>query len=173
DTGAVETAGGKVVGVFMRQYLGKDKTLTVKGVVKGKELHLTEDDVRPIKPAPWNDQVIGPYRQYKLFADRQVKPGDAFSYQSYEPIVSLVVTNQVKVKEPEVIEVEGKAKRRLLRVEITPEKFENFQLPTLIAWLDDSFQPVRTQFEMPPFGLMVLYRTNKAVALAPGSPAKL
>src|SRR5262245_334809 len=118
DTGAAETADGKVVSVFMRQYLGKGKTLTVRGVVKGKQLHLTEDDTKPLPPNPWNDQVVGPYRQQRLFAERRVKPGDEFSYDSYEPTVSMVVTNRVKVKDYEEVAVNGgAARRRLLRVE--------------------------------------------------------
>ena len=35
DTGNLETPAGKVTGVFMRAYLGKNKTLDLKGTVAG------------------------------------------------------------------------------------------------------------------------------------------
>src|SRR5439155_13235854 len=70
DTGTFEVPEGKVAGVFMKHYLGKAKTLDIVGIVKGDTLHLTLDDnQRPMKPAPWNDQVAGVYRQQRLFQE--------------------------------------------------------------------------------------------------------
>src|SRR5207237_647658 len=82
-------------------------------------------------------------RQDRLFAERKLKPGDQFSYLSYEPVIVHVVTTRVQVKDYEEVEVLGK-KQKLLRVEARPDKIENVQLPTLVSWLDDKYQPVRS-----------------------------
>src|SRR5262245_33240080 len=55
ETGTTETAEGKVVGTFMRQYLGKQKALEIIGTVMGREIQLVRDGGKPLKPAPWND----------------------------------------------------------------------------------------------------------------------
>src|SRR5262245_14414392 len=113
DTGDTETAEGKVVGVFMRQYVGKNKALDLTGTVVGKELRLMVDN-RPIKRAPWNDQVVGLYRQQTLFKDRKVKPGDSLNYLSFESSINLVVNTQVQVKDYEEIELFGGQLRKKL-----------------------------------------------------------
>ena len=67
----------------------------------------------------------------------------------------------------------GKQKKRLLRVESRAEKVQNVQLPTLVSWLDENLQPVRSEADVRPFGMVTLYRTTKAVALNPGAAANL
>src|SRR5262245_38213778 len=96
DTGTTETADGKVLGTFMRQYLGKNKTLEITGTVKGKEIQLVMDSGKPLKSAPWNDEVLGLYRQLTVLKDRGAKAGDKISYAAFEPSVNLVVTTHVK-----------------------------------------------------------------------------
>ena len=54
---------------------------------------------------PWDDSVIGLARQEHIFQDKKVKPGDHFSYASYEPTLQVVTTMQVTVKEPEEVDV--------------------------------------------------------------------
>ncbi len=177
DTGTQETPEGKVVGVFMRQYLGKTKYLTILGQVKGKQLELKEirgGQSRLIESAPWDDRVVGLYRQLSLFQNRKVKPGDEFSYLSFEPSINLVVKTNVKVKGYETVELfGGKIQKRLLRVEIKPEKIQNVQLPPLVSWLNDQYETVRSEVEVPGLGLLTLYKTTKSGALAPGSSADL
>lgn len=172
-TGTDETPEGKVTGVFMAQQLGQGKVLTITGKVMGKELQLTLDGKQPLKPAPWDDSVVGLYRQQRLFQERRVKPGDRFSYKSFEPTVNLVVTTHVQVKDYEEVPFPGSKKKRLLRIEARPEKIENVQLPTMIGWLGEDWTPVRTQVEVPGLGQMVLYRTTEAFAKSPGSLATL
>jgi hypothetical protein len=174
ENGTEETAAGKVVGVFMRQYLGKQKKLSITGTVAGKQLHLVLDGTQALKPAPWDDHVIGLYRQAKLFQEKKVKPGDEFSYLSFEPTINLVVRTDVKVKDYEEVELfGGKTRKRLLRVETRTEKIENVQLPTLVSWLGDDLLPARSQVEIPGLGQMTLYRTTREGAKAPGAVAKL
>jgi hypothetical protein len=168
ESGTEETPQGKVVGVFMRQYLAKEQKLDIAGTVKGDQLHvLIDGGKRQEKTVPWNDDVVGLYAQERLFAERHVKPGDQFSYNAYEPTVVAVVTNRVTVKQPEEVEVLGK-KQKLLRAEIVPDKIGGVQLPTLTSWLDDKYQTVRSQVEIPGLGQLTLYRTTREKALANG-----
>lgn len=175
DTGTFETPEGKVAGVFMKHFLGKSKTLDIVGIVKGDMLHLTLDNnQKPMKPAPWNDKVVGIYRQQRLFQEHNLKVGDEFSYLSFEPSINLVVTTKVQAKGYEAVELfGGKQKKRLLRVESRPNKIQDVQLPVMTGWLGDDLMPVRSEAEIPGLGKITLYRTTKAVALSPGTVAQV
>jgi len=173
DTGNTETANGKVLGVFMRQYLGQNKQLEITGLVSGKQLRLTLDKVKELEPAPWDDSVLGLVGQQRLLAEHKAKPGDKIFFKSFEPTINLVIKNEVEVKDFEDVELLGKTRKRLLRVEIKPQKLENVQLPTLVWWVDKEFVPLRQQIEAPGLGKINLFRTTKAIALGPAPIATL
>lgn len=170
-TGNDETAAGKVLSTYMRQQVGQDKVLTITGVVKGKMLDLLLDGKTGVlKSAPWDERAVGMFRQQTMFQDKKVKPGDKFTYMSFEPSVNLVLRTDVSVKDYEdVTLMGGKTKKRLLRVEFAPEKLENVPLPVLTQWLNDDGKPQRQQVEIPGLGMMTLYRTTQELALAPGT----
>jgi hypothetical protein len=137
-------------------------------------LKLTLDRTKPLKPAPWNERALGVYRQQTIYKDRNVQPGDEFSYLSFEPTINLLVNTHVKVKDYEVVELgAGKPQRRLLRVDLQAEKVQQLQLPPYVVWLDDEMNPVRSQFEVPGLGKVLLHRTTRDIAVAPaaGAPA--
>lgn len=174
ETGTDETPDGKVLAVVLRQFQGKDQQVLLTGVVEGRQLHLKTADGRLDTKIPWNDQVVGLYRQDQLFREHKVKPGDSFSYLSYEPTITSIVTVRVAVKDEEEVEVLGK-KRKLLHVEAVPDKVRGPQgpipLPSLTSWLDDDLQPVRNEMDLQPLGKIVLYRAGREVALAAGNGA--
>jgi transglutaminase-like putative cysteine protease len=168
ETGTEETPEGKVIGVSMKQFLGANQSLDSVGMVKEGKLHLKVKGAANIdRLEPWNDKVLGLYRQETFYKDHQVKPGDVLHYASYEPTLMSVITAQVSVKDYEEVEF-LKKKTRLLRVETQPDKIEtketSLQLPPLITWLDQNLQPVRSQAELPGLGTMVLYRATEAFA---------
>jgi hypothetical protein len=165
-----ETADGKVTGVSMTQMLGEKQQMVLTGIVEGNQLHVTvKGEFHIDKKIGWNDQVVGLYKQQRLFRDRRVKPGDSFSYLSYEPQVNAVVNVQVTVGNEEEVEVlPGKTKKRLLRVLVTPDKIQGVQLPPLTGWLDKDGEFVRSQIDLPGFGTLVRYRTTREAARAPG-----
>ncbi|HZT81872.1 MAG TPA: transglutaminase domain-containing protein [Gemmataceae bacterium] len=192
ETGTIETADGKVVGVFMRQFDytgGARKTrVSLTGTVTetGKQLHTRTADGRIDKNVPWDPEVIGLYRQERLFQDRKAKPGDTFTYRSYEPTLNAVLTISAAIKDKEEVDVlrpakggpKGKvvrAKEQLLRVETAPEELrvgdKSVRLPGMVAWLDRDLMTVRSQMELPPLGNLTLYRTTREVATAAGDPA--
>jgi hypothetical protein len=171
DVGDVATPGdGKVVGTFMRQHVATGKKLEINGVVDGDQLRLTLDGKQALKPAPWNEGVVGIFKQQTLLKDRQIKEGDKFEYTAFEPSVNLVLKNQVEAKGYDEIELPGaKMKVRLLRVENRPERLEKVQLPALITWVDARLEQFVSETEIPGLGKFRMVRTTKAAALAPGS----
>jgi transglutaminase-like putative cysteine protease len=175
EEGTDETPEGKVLGVVMRQFLGDKEQMVLTGVVEDDQLHLKTGDGKLDKKVPWNDEVIGLYGQDHLFQKHKVKPGDRFTYLSYEPIVASVVTIHVTVKDEEEVEVLG-AKKPLLRVEEVPDKVQGPQgpvpLPSMTHWLDKDLLTVRAQTDMAPLGKIVLYRAPREVALAKGEVPK-
>jgi hypothetical protein len=164
DTGDEETVQGKVTNIWMRQYQGGQPQLVLTGTVNEAQLEVTvEGKARQEKKIPWDSRVVGLYRQEQLFQERKVQPGDQFSYVGYEPSINRVVANRVRVKDFEEIEV-FKTVQRLLRVETLPDKILGVQLPGLITWLDKDWRTVRSQFEIPQLGTLVLYRCSKEEA---------
>jgi transglutaminase-like putative cysteine protease len=174
DSGDVTTPEGKVVGVFMRQFLGNAKKLEIAGTVADGQLRLVLDGAKPLQPAPWNDGVIGLHRQQTILKDRNVKPGDKFNFPSFEPTINLVLSTQMEVKDYEDVYLPGtKQKLRLLRVESNPEKVEKVQLPPLVVWLNPDLEPVLSEVEIPGLGKFRMLRTTKSGAMAPGPVAQL
>jgi transglutaminase-like putative cysteine protease len=174
QTGTEETPEGRVLATFMRQVLGANKEQIIVGQVKGKQLELLADGkANVLKPAPWDERVVGLFRQETLLADKKVQPGDTFSFPSFEPHVNLVVRMDVAVKDYEQVDLLDKKKTKLLRVELSPEKLEGVQLPKLVSWVDEDRKTLRQDTEIPGLGQISLYRTTREVALAPGPTATL
>jgi predicted transglutaminase-like cysteine proteinase len=174
-TGDSETADGKVVGVFMKQFLGKEQALQVEGTVNGGNLDVTVvgQGKNFNKSEPWNDEVISLYRQERLFHDRKVKPGDKVEFDSFSPEATTVIHVRAEVKDYEEFTVAGKKKQKLLRVELLPEKVQDVQLPGLMVWLDDNLMRVRSQVDMPGLGNLILVRTTRETAHAPANIANM
>jgi hypothetical protein len=174
ETADDETPDGKVLTVVLRQFQGKDQLVLLTGVVEGRQLHIKTADGKLDTKIPWDDRVVGLYRQERLFAEHKVHPGDTFSYLSYEPTITSIVTVRVTARDPEEVEVLGK-KRKLLRVQAVPDKVTGPQgaipLPSMVSWLDDDLQPVRNDTEIPGIGKISLVRTTREVALAAGTGA--
>jgi transglutaminase-like putative cysteine protease len=183
ESGTEETADGKVKGVFMRQFFDKGQQLVLTGVVAGDHLLVQVDNGRIDKKVRWNDQVIGLQKQERFFQENKAKPGDRFTYHSYEPQLNTVVTIRATVKGEEEVEVlrdrnvGGKVqtefvKERLLRVDAVPDKIEvpgtSVQLPGMTSWLDRDLLSVRTQMEMPPLGKITFHRTTREAATGQG-----
>jgi hypothetical protein len=170
-----ETPEGKVTAVSMSQLLGKGQEMRLQGVVDGNQLHVKVEGAYQIdKRIRWNPDALGMYRQQLLFKDRKVKPGDRFSYLSYEPQVNSIIRVQVTVHDEEEVEVAaGKGRRRLLRVEAVPDKIQDVQLPAMIAWLDKDLEVLRSDVDVPGLGKLVRFKTTKADALKQGSVASL
>jgi Transglutaminase-like superfamily len=187
ETADDETAGGKVVALSMTQFAEKG-SLTQTGVVEGDELVVGvkgQPDTRRVK---WDATVLGMGKQDSLFLDRKVKPGDHFSYRSFELSLLTAVTVRVAVKDFEEKDVLApkkagdktvaeRTKKRLLRADAVPDKVlvgdNEVQLPRLVTWLDEKQEVVRSEMELPGLGTITLYRTTKAIAEEEGAAPEL
>ena len=168
ETGTHETADGKVVGVFMRQWLGEKQALTMNGRLDetGKRMNIKVDaNVKNEFSNPWDPKVIGLSAESTLFSDKKIKPGDSFDYRFFEPTISSVVTIRVNVKELEEVVLPRGGKKKLIRVESKPDIIQNVQLPSSTIWTDPkTLEPVMTQIDMPDLGLLTLLRSTRASA---------
>jgi hypothetical protein len=177
EQGTEETTDGEVLGVFMRQLHGGGRELVLTGTVEDGRLHVKVDNGRIERRIRWSSRVVGLYRLEHLFEERKPKPGDRWTLLRYEPTLNTVVRVQVAVREPEDVTLGG-GRRRLLRVEMTPDPIEvpgrRVTLAPWVWWLDDRFVPLRRQLELDGLGVVVLTRGTRAQATAaPGGPARL
>ena len=187
ESGDEETPDGKVTAESLTMYGGAGK-VTLTGRVEDGQLVIRSSAGDEVRKTPWDDSVIGQVRQDHLFQEKKVKPGDQFSYLTYEPTFQVVVTMRVAVKEPEevdVLEVKGDApdakarrvKEKLLRVEFAPDKIKvngrPQELPSMTVWLDKDREIVRRETAMPGLGRFISYRTTQAVAEEEGAAPAL
>lgn len=171
-SGTTETMDGVVTGVFMSQQLGRDQALVQTGQVVGNELLIKiRGKMELDRKIPWNDQVIGLYREHHIYKEKKAKPGDRFSYQHYEPLIASVVTIRVEVKDFENVKI-GPTTRKLLRAEAVPDKILTVQLPPTSFWLDSDLTVVRSQVPIEGLGVLTTVRSTKELALAPVTPAQ-
>jgi hypothetical protein len=150
----------------------------VTGVVEGGELIVRHDHGGgkvATKKSPWNEAAIGLYGQERIFAKRAVKPGDEFSYLSFEPAITSYLTMHAQVKGWETVKtLAGPA--QLLRVELSSDKIfagtEPIQFPPMTYWLDKNYDIIRSDMNLDPFGPVSFFRTTKAIAtnLPQGAP---
>ena len=174
DTGTEENEDGKVVGISMRQWLGKNQTLAMSGQPDktGKFIEYTVEgssDDKPRKNA-WDPRVIGLSGERNILRDKKAAPGDSFSYRYYEPTLSIVVTIQIQVKDLKEVLLPRGGKKILLCVELLPQKILDVQLPPSMIWVDPkSYEQVLSQTDMFGLGLGMLtfQRSSKALALGP------
>jgi hypothetical protein len=174
EVGNVETKEGKVRAVHMKYYLAKGLQMVVRGTVEDDMLHIqgeppAEGGQRLDKRIPWNDEAIGMNYQDQLFRVRKVKPGDRFSYLSYDPEVTNVITMRASVKDFEEVPGAGGKSQRLLRVQEAADKIAGISLPPLTIWLNEKWEPVRSQTDIPGLGQITFVRTSRQEALRQGN----
>jgi hypothetical protein len=181
-----ETPAGRVVGVGLTQFLDKGRLVVVGRVENGELVVQSNGETRRL---PWDPEVIGSQKQDNLLREKKAKPGDKFTFRSFEPGLMLPATVRVAVKEPEEVDVlrakkaEGgeekveRVKQRLLRAETAPDKVEvggqSVPLPRLVTWLDRDYEALRGEMELPGLGRVTLYRTTPAVAREGGAAPAL
>jgi hypothetical protein len=178
-TGTEETPENKVTGLFMQQFLGQAQQLVTTAEVSGSELLIKVDQGEGktfAKKLPWNDANLGLRGQDLIFRERKVKPGDKFTFQSFEPTVNNIITTHAEVKNIELVKTLDRG-MNLLRVELTSDKLDDgkngLQLPPMTLWLDKNYETVRTDTSMDGLGTITIHRATKAIAttLPVGRPA--
>ena len=186
ESGSEETPDGKLRSLSFTMAIGKEKQ-TLTGKIDGDKVIVTGADGKGVS-LPWDAKAIGPARQDRLFAAKKVKPGDKLDYLTFELALGMPITLRAVVKDQEevdllepkkagdTIKVE-RVKRKLLRVEVTPDKIEingnPIPLPRQVLWLDKDFSIVRSETDMPGLGKITSYRTTEEVALQKGVAPEL
>ncbi len=172
-TGSEESPSGQVQAVFMQQGLGQQQTMALRGEVDGNRMRIqVEGPVSNQKTIAWKPEFIGLAGETHFLAENKPAPGSTLSYTYFEPTVSFPVTITLKVGQVEPVSLPGRPAQKLLRVEATPEKIQQVQLPTSTIWCDpDSYQIIGSRADIPGLGEMTLVRSTKQLALAPGSAA--
>lgn len=172
EQGSEETADGKVVGVFMRQYHGGKTMLNLTGTLEDGRMHVLIDGGRIERRLPWKEEALGLYAQEHYFQKMKPKEGTQLTFHRFEPTLNTLVTVRVHVKEREEVALPG-GKKLLLRVELTPDKIEvpgiTVRPTPAVWWLDADFVPVRRQTELEGLGTLILTRVSKEQALAAAS----
>jgi hypothetical protein len=168
EQGDEETAGGVVVGVFMRQYQDQGQKVALSGALEDDgKMHVQIDGGRIDRRLRWSAEIIGVHHLNHLFQNRKPGPGSRFAFPSYQPTLNAVVPIQVAVKDAEDVPL-ADGRKSLLRVELRPDKIDapglSIQLPTEVWWLDGDFVPVRRQIELEGLGLVILTRTTRELA---------
>jgi hypothetical protein len=169
-TGTDETENGTVIGVFMRQMLGKNVSQDLRGTVKGNQLETKAVGQSNFeKPIPWDPRVLSARGEQELLRKRNPppKPGDKFDYLTYNPLINRVVTVHVVVEgqEPVVINSAPKPERlSLLRVSMVPDNIENVPMPSQLVWYDGSLEIRKTLANMPGFGFLTTERSTQQIA---------
>jgi hypothetical protein len=173
-TGTDELPDGKVLGVFMQQGLSAQVTQELRGKVEGNQLRVKAVGqlAKFDKLMPWNPNVLGNLGELNLLKTRKPKPGDAFDYVIYEPIVNAIVTIRVKAEAFEVVPM-GAERPKLLRLAAVPDKIADVQLPSQLLWADQDFEVRRSTTVMPGMGYLMVDRTTKADATRPINPSQL
>jgi transglutaminase-like putative cysteine protease len=167
EHGDEEAVDGAVVAVFMRQYQGQEKKLDLAGVLEDGRMHVRIDGGRSDRRLGWGDDIVGVHKLEHFFQERKPKPGDQFTFPSYQPTLNAVVPMELFIKDAEEVPL-GDGRKSLLRVELRPNKIEgsgvSVQLPPEIWWLDADFVPVRRQIELEGLGALILTRTTRDAA---------
>jgi len=164
-TGTDEMPDGKVLGVFMRQVLGKDVNLTVRGVVSGNQLHVTaEGKMQFDKTIPWDPAVLGSLGELNQVGKIKPEPGRQFSYIIYEPIINSLVSVQATAQAYEEVTVDGK-KFYLLKMIAQPQAVQGVTLPASTFWFDAKYEMIKSETIMPGMGKLLLERTTREDAL--------
>lgn len=169
ETGTDELPDGKVIGTFMRQQISKRSVSTVRGVVKGNQLHTTaEGQLKFDKYIPWDPTVIGTWGELQLVGQKKPTPGSSIDYLMYEPTVNAIVKIQAKAESYETVEL-GNQKFNLLRVVAQPMPIAGVELPGSTFWYDAKYSLIKSETIMPGLGRLVLVRTSREDATKPCS----
>lgn len=177
DSEMTEDEQGKVKSFRTIQHLDKGQAIQ-EGEIKDGKLMIKPPGVKEPRQLPWNDTVIGVYRQERLPAILKMKPADKFEYLNFEASLMQSIKMRGELfpeEEVELLEVDAKSpgkstqvKRKLQKLEVTPDKISLFgsalQLPKMVAWVNADLQVLRSRMELPGIGSIILYRTSKEFA---------
>ncbi|MEZ6141039.1 MAG: transglutaminase-like domain-containing protein [Zavarzinella sp.] len=171
-----ETPTNEVTAVRATMYLGADSIQKLDCEVENqKTVHISATGATTSKRSfDWDPRCIGMRAENNLFAAKKIKPGDTFTYRQFIAQITYYITIEVKVGELQETIVPGLGKKKLLKVEATPEALilpnkSKLQLPISVFLVDPiTYEPIVTITDIAELGgLVTTVRTTKAIATAP------
>ena len=179
EQGCEETPEGKVLSLSLVNRMGDGTRMASSATVEGDKLRIKTKGAE--RTVPWDDANLGLYAQEQVFARREAKAGDRFSFKSFEMVNQrpLGLNAQVKgIEATDQLTLEkgadgkdkvGRAPVDLLRAVVTSDPLRSgtteVQFPPKTLWLDREGQTAREQFEFPGLGMLVQYVATEELAL--------
>ena len=131
DSEMTEDEQGKIKSFKVIQFLDKGQAVQ-EGEVKDGKLWMKLPGVNEPRQMPWNDSVIGVYRQERLPSILKAKPSDKFEYLNFEASLMQAIKMKAELlpeEEIEVLAVDSKdpakfsqGRKKLKKLEVTPDK---------------------------------------------------
>jgi hypothetical protein len=155
----------------MRQGIGKDQVLVIRGEVQNGKLKITvQGPAENTKEIAWPDGVIGLSREATILKEKKLRTGESIGYSLFESQLTTIVRYTATAGKIEEIKLAaGEKPRRMMPVKVEMEAIENFKLPPGIVWVDPTtYEQLRLDQDMPQFGgMMTILRSTQEVALRP------
>jgi len=168
----IETPDGQVLATVMRQGIGKNQMLIIRGEVTGNKLKLTiEGAAKNTKEIDWPEGVLGISREATILKDKKLRPGESVGYSVFDARLTSIIQYTATAVKLEEVAVAGGKPQPLLRVRMDMAPIGDFKLPPGMIWFDpETLEQVKTEQDMPMFGgLMTVQRTTKEAALRPAA----
>jgi hypothetical protein len=166
--GTIETLEGAVLKLETRLGAGQAEQRTHGEVRDGKMvLALEAGGVRQEQEIPWGPDVRGPYAAELSLSREPMKPGQTRRIKMFTPFVNKIGITTLTAHDIEQVELGGKVKRSLMRVEgkLTDMEGKPMLDGNSTYWVDSKGQILKTFTDV--FGGQATYRTTKDVAMAP------
>lgn len=172
--GTIETPGGSVLRLDIRVQSGQDEMRTFGDVVDDKmPLALVGGGQKKQIEIPWGPEIRGPYAAELSLARQPMQPGEEREEKMFIPLLNKIGSLKLKAVTRETIELGGRVKRELLKVEAPVFGADGKQLveSSSTLWVDDNGQILKQQSDV--YGGTVFYRTTEKAAKAPNGEVDL
>jgi hypothetical protein len=166
--GTIEEPDGRVLRLDTRTLTSGQEMRVHGDVVNGRmTLYFDGTGQRQQKTIDWGPDVRGPYAAEQSLSRQPIKTGETRSLKMFMPDLNRVCDITLTAKAPEEVVLGGGTKRSLLRVEQTT-KLDDKPRPEFdtTLWVDTGGQVLKSMQDI--LGGMVVYRTTKEGAMAPG-----
>ncbi|MFO0959968.1 MAG: transglutaminase-like domain-containing protein [Isosphaeraceae bacterium] len=172
--GTIETPGGSVLRLDIRVQSGQDEMRTYGDVVDDKmPLTLVGGGQKKQLEMPWGPEIRGPYAAELSLARQPMQAGEEREEKMFIPLLNKIGTLKLKAERKETIELGGRVKRELLRVEAPVFGPDGKPLveSSSTLWVDDNGQILKQSSDV--YGGTAFYRTTEAAAKAPNGEMDL
>lgn len=139
---SLETQDGQVLQLAYAVDDGRS-TRQSDGWVSDGFLELDASDGAPPKRFVWSEQQRGIFAVMRSLQQQPLAPDESRRVEAFLPLLDRVVRFELKAMGPETVEIEGQ-QRELLRVEVSDELADGWQLPT-VHWVDGEGTIIRSQ----------------------------